>query len=255
MRHPTRYDRRPADAATAELVMPRVSVNPRSTFTGTVRQNKAKILGQTNSQYSVIVDPTGASGDSSNNYATFVEGWLFPITGISAYGAAVWTGSAWVQLEGGGGGGGITTITSDDSSVTITDPTGPTTDLSVNFPSAGEPEVLAVPGVSGGPIQTISFNEAITFEAGGPPNTETIKLIYASFAITDGIPATYWVALADTSVYTIENDDSLDFQRPGFSNATSFTATGPGFITFKLALTGTGAPLIQVIAWSATILS
>jgi hypothetical protein len=56
------------------------------------------------SGYVVTVDPTGATGDPTGGalklyqYATFVMGNLAPVAGISAYGAAKYTGGSWVQL-------------------------------------------------------------------------------------------------------------------------------------------------------------
>jgi hypothetical protein len=54
---------------------------------------------------SVIVDPSGATGDPSNNYAVIVSGWLKPITAIAAWGLAVWNQatSTWVQINSSGG--------------------------------------------------------------------------------------------------------------------------------------------------------
>ena len=63
---------------------------------------------------------------------------LIPGTGVTMtaveqtqtpYGTPPLTGV--ITVNAGGGGGGVTDITSTDGSVTITDPTGPTTDLSV----------------------------------------------------------------------------------------------------------------------------
>ncbi len=47
-----------------------------------------------------------------------------------------------VANQGGGGSGGITEITSQDNSVTITDPTGPTADLSVS--GGSQPNLIRV---------------------------------------------------------------------------------------------------------------
>jgi hypothetical protein len=46
-----------------------------------------------------------------------------------------------VESQGGSGGGGITRVTSDDETVTITNPTGPTVDLSAN--GGSQPGILA----------------------------------------------------------------------------------------------------------------
>jgi hypothetical protein len=48
-----------------------------------------------------VNDPTHATGDPNNNYATYVMGNLFPVCGIAAYGAAVWhhgSPGSWVQI-------------------------------------------------------------------------------------------------------------------------------------------------------------
>lgn len=49
-------------------------------------------------QQQVVTDPTGATGDATHGHATYVSGYLPPITGLTGYGAAVWNGSAWVRV-------------------------------------------------------------------------------------------------------------------------------------------------------------
>ncbi len=68
-----------------------------------------------------------------------------------------------VADQGGGPGGGITEITSTDMSVTITDPTGPTADLSVS--GGAQPDLIRVPFA----FDTASINVGVdvhTFAAG-----------------------------------------------------------------------------------------
>lgn len=49
-------------------------------------------------QQQVISDPTHATGDPAHGYATVVLGYLTPITGLSGYGAAKYSGGVWSRL-------------------------------------------------------------------------------------------------------------------------------------------------------------
>jgi hypothetical protein len=72
-------------------------------------------------QDGVVVDPTQATGDPSQDYAVFAYGDLSDF-GIDGYGAAVWeqTAGTWLQLPGSGGGGGYASLTGPG----MTNPTG-----------------------------------------------------------------------------------------------------------------------------------
>lgn len=50
-------------------------------------------------QQQVITDPTGATGDAAHGHATYVIGYLPPITGLTGYGAAAWNGLVWVKVS------------------------------------------------------------------------------------------------------------------------------------------------------------
>ena len=167
--------------------MPRVSPNPRSAFSDTTRQNRAKIQGQTNSQYSVTVDPTEMTGDPSNNYATMVEGWLFPITGIDAFGLAVYRNGPgdWVQVDADTG---WTLFTTSGTGTLYYRVIGNTLWLNgtiIGVASGGLvgtlPVASAFPAGSGG-------NKPVYAEQGGTPNLSHINVdgsngdIYVYFA-------------------------------------------------------------------------
>lgn len=51
-------------------------------------------------QTQVVTDPSGATGDPAHGHATLVIGNLLPITGIAAFGEAVWSQAlgSWVQV-------------------------------------------------------------------------------------------------------------------------------------------------------------
>ena len=82
--------------------MPNRQVPPRELLESFLHRNRDDTSDVQRQQNTVIVDPTGATGDPANGFAVAVIGDLDPIAGIAAFGIAVWTGSAWVQLPSGG---------------------------------------------------------------------------------------------------------------------------------------------------------
>ena len=89
----------------------------------------------TASQVSTIPLPPNGAGitvTANNNTANLHTGGVTLIWGLEGQDTPQPDGPLTGPNSGSGGGGGITELTSTDSSVTITDPTGPITDLSVS---------------------------------------------------------------------------------------------------------------------------
>jgi hypothetical protein len=107
-------------------------------------------------QDGVVVDPTGATGDPSNDYAVFAYGDLADF-GIAAYGAAAWnqTTSSWVLLPGaggGGGGGGYASLTGPGQTTTpgdLTQAGGFEIDAGGSGRIMGFYDATALPGIAG----------------------------------------------------------------------------------------------------------
>jgi hypothetical protein len=78
--------------------MPGVNRPFRKHFLDTISTTETQQGDMATQQYEVISDPTGVTGDATHGHAVFVKGWLKPITGISAYGAASYRTGSWVQL-------------------------------------------------------------------------------------------------------------------------------------------------------------
>ncbi len=110
------------------------------------------------------------------------------IQGLPGEGESV--GNAMIELlqdlAEGGGGGGITEITSTDMSVTITDPTGPTVDLSAS--GGSQPGALAIkdylfnePALNSYPITAVSLADDTSLTVAGDHVAQFTEI--GSFAI------------------------------------------------------------------------
>lgn len=82
--------------------MPRRHPNLHNNLIESLVGSRADVDGLQRQQTSFITDPRGSSGqgDPDNGYATVAMGYLGGLTGIPAYGLAVWDNdaAAWVQI-------------------------------------------------------------------------------------------------------------------------------------------------------------
>ncbi len=165
-------------------------------------------------------------------------------------------GGVWVTRavnQGGGPGGGITEITSTDMSVTITDPTGPTADLSV---SGGSQTVL---------VSTITATEvAARWDAGSGSAAVQLgpaagAVVLTAFVEADGfdnalVPGEIWAYPAGATSAQVHASgdplanlvlplssfgaDAVDTTAQGPANLVRMNAGGALYLTF----TGDDAP-------------
>jgi hypothetical protein len=85
--------------------MPRRQPNPHLFLEDGLRRLRNDTDAVQRQQQTVIVDPSEATGDPTQNWAILVIGYLNDVTGIPGWGVAVWDEGtmAWVQLPGTGG--------------------------------------------------------------------------------------------------------------------------------------------------------
>lgn len=153
----------------------------------------------------------------------------------------------------GGGGGGITTITSTDSSLNVTDPTGPSTDLSVqDSPAWAGVTITGTP--SAGDVPTAATSTTATWEAptGGLPTGWTEDASNPANVTTNGgnldLGTSGNITLASGQ---ITNDDGSNqgYVQPGQVGAESRTTAEQYFMGVSVGVGST--PPAGVPAFSA----
>ncbi len=129
-----------------------------------------------------------------------------------------------VEAQGGSGGDGITRVTSDDDTVTITNPTGPTVDLSAGGGSG--PVKFAEVTVSSAELLAID-TDAVTLVAGVPGK------------VLNPISG-YVIFLPDTTPYNPADMNIVWFSRPTapFDNAGWATVGAGGLIDQTTSIYG-----------------
>lgn len=90
-----------------------------------------------------------------------------------------------VEAQSGGGGGGITRVTSDDETVTITNPTGPTVDLS----ASGGSQPLKTATVLVTSAEILALDSVPVTIVAGVPGSMLIPLL-VSYSTDGGTPYT-----------------------------------------------------------------